>query len=397
MHPFSIYIHIPFCEKRCNYCDFNTYAGVLDRLPRYIDALCQEIAAVAKTGQENMPVHTVYFGGGTPSLAPADSLARILSAVRENYELAPQAEITLEANPGTLSLRYLRELRRTGVNRLSIGMQSASNKELSLLGRIHRFKDVRQSLDWARAAGFDNLNLDLIYGLPYQTLKQWEANLNAALRLQPQHLSLYALTLEPHVPMARQITAGNLPCLDDDLSADMYEMAAQLLEKAGFAQYEISNWSLAKKGTGEPARDLRSQHNLQYWLNLPYLGFGAGAHGFAAGIRTENLSRINAYIERCASAQANEFPRGPALKTAVRIDRRREMQETMMMGLRLNQGVNPAEFQSRFGVDCHQVFGREIDRMIKLELLEENPPDGSIKLTRKGRFLSNVVFRGFVD
>lgn len=194
--------------------------------------------------------------------------------------------------------------------------------------------------------------------------------------------------------MFRQIQKGDLPAQDDDLMADMYELATDELDQAGFEQYEISNW--AKYDTS--GRDFRSRHNLQYWLNLPYLGFGAGAHGCAGGIRTENLCRISAYSERCFSGKAGKFPRGPALKTAIKINKWREMQETMMLGLRLKQGVSAGRFFDRFGVGMHSIFGKEIEELIHLQLLEENL-DGTnvLRLTRHGRFLSNVVFRQFVD
>ncbi|MEM5773752.1 MAG: radical SAM family heme chaperone HemW [Anaerolineaceae bacterium] len=393
MKPFSLYLHIPFCEQRCSYCDFNTYAGVLNRIPRYMHALRQEIHRLAGAHSVAIPVHTVYLGGGTPSLIPADQLDSLLALIGERYLLQSEAEITLEANPGTLTPEYLRRIRRVGFNRLSIGMQSANDRELKMLGRIHRAEDVHQSINWAREAGFENLSLDLIYGLPGQTLTDWQTNLQAALQTQPEHLSLYALTLEPHVPMARRIRSGGLLAQDDDLEADMYELATEMLEKAGFLQYEISNWARADR-----ARDLRSRHNLQYWLNQPYLGFGAGAHGCAHGVRTENVSRILAYIERCLTDQVVEFPCGPAIKTATRINRRREMQETMMLGLRLLQGVTEKRFQARFKAGLKDVFGKEISELLALGLLEEmTAPEAGVRLSHRGRFLSNIVFRQFVD
>ncbi|MCE5207220.1 MAG: radical SAM family heme chaperone HemW [Chloroflexi bacterium] len=392
--PYSIYLHFPFCKRRCNYCDFNTYAGVLNRLPRYIDALCLEIQTVAHSHKEYISVHSVYLGGGTPSLIPADELKKVLACLKANFQFTHDTEVTLEANPGTLSPDYLKEIRRMGINRLSIGMQSGSNQELKILGRIHLVEDVHQSVAWARTAGFDNLSLDLIYGLPGQTLDQWRHNLHAALDLYAEHLSLYALTLESNVPMFRQIQNGELPAQDDDLMADMYELATDELNQAGFEQYEISNWVRIDPS----GRDLRSRHNLQYWLNLPYLGFGAGAHGSAEGVRTENLSRIKAYSERCFLGNTGEFPRGPALKTAVTIDKHREMQETMLLGLRLRQGVSASRFYARFGEEMHSIFGKEIEELIHLQLLEENRGGtDALRLTRHARFLSNVVFRQFVD
>jgi oxygen-independent coproporphyrinogen-3 oxidase len=327
---------------------------------------------------------------------PITELEKVFASLRKHFHFTSGMEITLEANPGTLSREYLDAILAMGINRLSLGMQSSSNQELKMLGRIHRTEDVRQSVLWARQAGFDNLSLDLIYGLPGQTLTTWRENLCAALEFAPEHLSLYALTLEPHVPMARSIHKGLLPAQDDDLMADMYELATDVLDQAGFEQYEISNWARCESS----GRDLRSRHNLQYWLNLPYLGFGAGAHGCAAGIRMENLCRINAYSNRCLSESSfpASFPMGPALKTWERIDKHREMQETMMLGLRLNQGVSGDLFYNRFGMQMNTVFGSQIGKLEKLGLLEHNLIEKDvIKLTRRGRFLSNIVFREFVD
>ncbi len=396
MTPFSIYLHIPFCAKRCNYCDFITYAGISDQIPCYIEALCREIQLVGQTRQGEIPVHTVYLGGGTPSLLPTDALDQLFTCLQDNFHFASNMEITMEANPGTLSLQYLSDIRRFGVNRLSIGMQSGLNEELKLLGRIHCTEDAQQCVAWVRKAGFDNFNLDLIYGLPGQTLTQWQKTLQIALQINPQHLSLYALTLEPHVRLYRQIQQGLLPAPDDDLTADMYDAASDMLEQNGFVQYEISNWARQVA----PDRDTRCRHNLQYWLNLPYLGFGAGAHGCAAGIRTENLSRVWAYNNRCLAAELTpgDFPRGPALKSAVKISRHREMQETMLLGLRLREGVSAVQFHERFGVQLRSVFGKEIKKLEGLQLLEQNPENtDAIRITRRSRFLSNIVFREFVD
>ena len=393
MDLYSLYFHIPFCERRCNYCDFNTYAGVQNRIPQYMNALRQEVTSLSGDQRGEIPVHTIYLGGGTPSLILTDELRNLLILIRDHFNVCEEAEITLEANPGTLSPDYLQQIRQAGFNRLSLGMQSASDRELKILGRIHKATDVFESLAWARSAGFDNVSLDLIYGLPGQSLGDWQINLEAALRAAPEHLSLYALSLEPHVPMAHWIEQGRLPAQDDDLSADMYELVTDTLDAAEFAQYEISNW--ARKEAG---RDLRSRHNLQYWLNQPYLGFGAGAHGYADGFRTENLSRILAYMQRIFSSQQAEFPCGPALKTATRIDRHREMQETMMLGLRLQQGVSAELFEARFGVSFYEVFEKEIAQVTGLDLIEDYPAPGQgVHLTRRGRFLSNVVFRQFVD
>jgi oxygen-independent coproporphyrinogen-3 oxidase len=249
---------------------------------------------------------------------------------------------------------------------------------------------VSQAVSWARAAGFDNLSLDLIYGLPEQTLIRWEKTLAAALALNPDHLSLYALTIEPGTLLYRRSQQGLLPQPDDDLAAEMYELASDVLESSAFHQYEVSNWARS----GEDGLVKACLHNLQYWRNRPYLGFGAGAHGFANGRRTANVNGIRAFVKRCMEGQAGPFPVGPAAAEVILIDRHTEMQETMMVGLRLvEEGVSPVEFAERFGIAVEEVFGGEINRLVGRGLLGG---EDRIRLTKHARLLGNQVFREFV-
>ena len=238
----SIYLHIPFCRQRCAYCDFNTYAGKEGIIPQYVDAVCREVSWISRSLDVSVPVHTIYFGGGTPSLLSPDQIGQILQAIKAGLDVQPGVEISIEANPGTLSGEYLQGLRGMGINRLSIGMQSAHEAELRLLGRIHSFEDVINSVTWARAAGFDNINLDLIYGLPGQPLEDWRRSLELALRLHPEHFSLYALTLEEEVPLARLMRRGLVAEQDADMAAEMYELADGLLENAG----RINPWTYSQ-------------------------------------------------------------------------------------------------------------------------------------------------------
>lgn len=401
MDKYSLYLHVPFCRHRCSYCDFNTFAGQERLIPAYIDAICKEILTVSElaggnpgVSAEKLPVHTVFFGGGTPSLLPVENLSRIIQTIREGYDLLPEAEITLEANPGTVSLAYLQELRAVGFNRLSFGMQSAHPDDLRLLERQHDFFDVVKAVQWARMAGFDNLSLDLIFGLPEQDLPRWQANLDYALNMHPDHLSLYSLTIEHGTPLYKQSGRGLIPIPDGDVSADMYEYAMSRLEEAGFVQYEISNW--ARKG--EDGKLMSCRHNLQYWYNQPYLGLGAGAHGYACGVRTVNVGGIRPYIERCQANPGGPFPAGPATRRTIQIDQQMEMQETMMVGLRLVQeGVSARQFEARFGQPVEKVFGKEIDYLLRLGLVEwydENNPH--LRLTYRGRLFGNQVFMQFV-
>lgn len=390
MQSHSIYLHIPFCRHRCNYCDFNTYAGIENLIPAYVDALIHEIGIWAKGFEMRAPVHTVYFGGGTPSLVPSDDYHRILQALRASFDMDPQAEITLEANPGSLTQTYLNALFHIGFNRLSLGMQSAQPGELAFLERQHSFMDVLEAVKKVRIAGFENISLDLIFGLPEQSLAVWRASLDRALSLAPEHFSLYALTIEAGTPLGAWFKRGLTPEPDPDLAADMYELAAEKLEKTGYRQYEISNWAHGSMA-------LASQHNLQYWRNQPYFGLGAGAHGFVNGFRTSNVLSPGEYIKRWVDYRQNSptSHQSPVTASIERIDREQEMAETMMMGLRLTQeGVSKTRFKDRFGESIEKIYSSEIDELMEAALLEWHR--GCLRLTKTGRLLGNQVFRRFV-
>ena len=390
MQPHSIYIHIPFCKHRCNYCDFNTYAGLDDLIPAYTAALLTEIQIVADGLDARLPVHTVYFGGGTPSLLPSHALMQIMQVLKASFDITSEAEISLEANPGILSYAYLHELHQIGFNRLSLGVQSAHPGELKTLERQHDFMDVVEAVKWARQVGFDNLSLDLIFGLPEQAPEIWLGSLDLTLSLAPEHFSLYALTIEQGTPLGDWFNRGLIPEPDPDVAANMYELASEKLSQAGYLQYEISNW--ARSST-----DLASKHNLQYWRNLPYLGFGAGAHGYIHKMRTANILFPPKYIQRLSEKThpAGVFPQTPATADIDRIDREREMDETMMMGLRLTgEGVSKAQFEARFSDSLEDVFAQEIRQLVADGLLEWHVE--RLRLTTKGRLLGNQVFRRFV-
>ena len=395
MEDHSVYLHIPFCVHRCGYCDFNTYAGLEGLIPAYTRALCREISFSAAQAPQRLPVHTIFFGGGTPSRLPLEELEKILQTLETAFSFQPGLEITLEANPGSLSLEFLKGLRRLGVNRLSLGMQSAVPHELALLERQHGLVDVVQGVSWARQAGFDNLSLDLIFGLPEQTLISWESSLQQALAFQTDHLSLYALTLEHGTPLKHQVDAGFLPEPDPDLAAEMYEMAEERLSGAGFENYEISNW--ARRGSDGELMACR--HNLQYWRSLPYFGFGAGAHGYISGVRTANVLTPAVYIRRLLdNTQARQqvvFPRTPVTAQVQHPQGREAMGEMMMMGLRLTQeGVSSRVFEQRFGVSLMDIYAAPIRRLVDLSLLEWDRD--RLRLTSGGRLLGNQVFLEFI-
>lgn len=393
--PFSLYIHIPFCHHRCAYCDFNTYAGQEELIPAYVEALIREIESLQAGA---LPIHTIFFGGGTPSLLTPHQVGQILEAIGRRFSLLSEAEITLEANPGTLTPEALRGLRAAGINRLSLGMQSANPQELRLLEREHSFTDVIHAVSWARRAGFINLNLDLIYGLPQQSIDLWQRSLEWALRLHPEHLSLYALTIEHGTPFGHWVGRGLLPAPDGDRAAEMLEWAAERLTQAGYGQYEISNWALDLP----PAApfDLpryACRHNVQYWRCLPYLGLGAGAHGYAKGYRYSNVLRIRTYIERMQDGRSPPFPFSPALVQARRQKFEEEMGEFMMLGLRLTrQGVSLEEFRQRFAKEAQDVYGKQIQQLRAAGLLEVLENEKRLRLTPRGRLLGNRVFREFL-
>jgi oxygen-independent coproporphyrinogen-3 oxidase len=398
----SLYIHIPFCIHRCGYCDFNTYAGLQGLIPAYSRAVSNELMYLSQSLTEPLTIHTIYFGGGTPSLIPSLEFGEILQSVRKYFNLVHAPEITIEANPGTVSVEYLTEVRTLGVNRISLGMQSAHQTELSLMDRQHTFEEVVKAVEWSRETGINSVNLDLIYGLPAQSLQAWMSSLENALSLHPDHLSLYALTLEHGTPMQNKVQSGVLAAPDPDLAADMYEAASDRLADVGFVQYEISNWARTKNTDQTHA----CNHNLQYWRNLSYMGVGAGAHGFINHYRTVNIATPQAYINRLNNRTTSrnnmnkelKFPRNPATDQINPIDTNTEIGETMMMGLRLVQeGVSAHEFLQRFGISLLDRYTHQIGKLVSLGLLEwTREPATRLRLTSKGRLLGNLVFREFI-
>lgn len=384
VEPLSLYLHIPFCRVKCAYCDFNTYTGFVDRYGQYVTALVREIELLGSKRGRPL-VRTVFIGGGTPTVLSIADMARILDACRRFFRLPRTAEITSEANPGTVDEAYLRELLALGINRLSFGAQSFNPAELGLLGRLHSAGAIAQTVRAARAAGATNLNLDLIYGLPQQTLAGWRRTLNRAIELAPDHVSLYALTLERGTPLRASVVRGELPQPDPDLAADMYELAAERLAAGGFQQYEISNWC-------RPGFECR--HNLVYWRNQTYLGFGPGAHSSEGGRRWWNVRPVPLYMQRIAEAtQAGEM--SPATEGFEKIGLKLAMAETMMLGLRLTgEGVNLAGFAGRFGSGVADVYGQELKQLIEQGLLEVT--EDCVRLTPPARLLANQVFIRFL-
>jgi len=382
----SIYLHIPFCRTMCSYCAFNTYTGMEDVIPAFVDALEKEIRFLANS-KPDLPVGTIFFGGGTPGLITILQYKQLFAALSDTFDILPDAEISLESNPNDLTLDYVQGLRDVGFNRVSMGMQTSNPHELRLFNRDHTHEQVIEAVHNLKSAGFDNISMDLIFGSPHQTLETWRSTLQEAIRFDIQNVSAYNLILEGNTPLKDDIDAGKLPEPDDDLAADMYDLMTEMLADSGFEQYEISNWS--KPG-------FESRHNIQYWYNAPYLGLGPGAHGFADGVRYIVLRSPQKYTDAMnANSEKLVFPRTPAVSKAIEVSKEDDMQETILMGLRLTkEGLSREKFKARFGVDIVKLKKDAIEKHVEYGLLEVL--DDRIRLTESGRFLSNAVIRDLI-
>lgn len=374
----GLYIHIPFCQARCTYCDFNTITGMgEDDYRRYVSALIKEWDQQIEIPAGNLV--SIFLGGGTPSLLEPALVASILEAVAKRLPLSGQSiEITMEANPGTVNVKRLRQYRMAGVNRLSLGVQAWQNHHLQQLNRIHTAQDARIAMESAREAGFENVNCDLIYGLPQQSLVEWQESLEAVLALKPDHLSLYQLQIEEGTPLATQLKRGLLSLPATDLTADMADIGRMTLLRAGFVPYEISNYCLPGK---------HSRHNRLYWTMNPYLALGAGAHGYWHGRRWWNIRGIRRYMEAIEA--------GENVKAGEEwLDRQEEMREYVWLGLREEGGFSRTRFHHKFGVNPEGLLGSVFRRLHNQGLIERDKD--RIRLTSRGRDMANYVFREFV-
>lgn len=374
----ALYLHIPFCHTRCYYCDFNTYAGILPLREPYVRALLTEIELAGKMAQRTDGAprrsRTIFFGGGTPSLLSVSQIARLLNACRNAFAVDAEAEITLEANPGTLTQEQLAGLRAAGINRLSMGAQSFDAGLLKELGRIHSPAEITQAVEYARAAGFTSINLDFMFGLPGQTMQHWRETLDRALDLHPEHFSLYSLIIEEGTPFYTWTHEGRITPGDEDLCADMYEYADECLQKAGYMNYEISNWAL-------PGH--HSRHNLTYWQNLPYIGMGAGAYSSFGGRRFSNERDPQEYTRILKTHRIPEVE-------SETIERTQAMAETAFLALRTSVGLHLPTFEQRFAEPFAQFVGDRLHMVEEAGLLEYD--DGWLRLSKRGRLLGNEVF-----
>ena len=373
--PLELYVHIPFCIRKCAYCDFVSGPGTKAMQKEYEEALLAEIDAAEEAAERE--VITVFFGGGTPSAVEAGMLARVMEKLRSKYVFSEDAEITLEANPGTLDVEKLKCYRKSGFNRISIGCQSVHDEELKRLGRIHTFAEFQESFALARDAGFANINVDLMSGLPEQSEKKWEESLRTIAELSPEHISAYSLIVEPGTPFAEQ----KLDLPDEDTEREMYARTAEILAEYGFFQYEISNY--ARPGYA-------CRHNIGYWTGVEYLGLGLGASSLVGGKRFQVTADLNRYLvftkeELAAGAQYEEIHE---------VSRQERMEEFMFLGLRMMEGVNKTKFETLFNKKIENVYGNVLEKLTQEKLLKTE--NDNIKLTERGIDVSNVVLSEFL-
>lgn len=373
----GLYIHIPFCATKCKYCDFTSFSRCSEEIQtKYVEALEKE--AVFRKKNLDIFLKSIFIGGGTPTCLSGGLLERLLLCVKQNFKLQDQIEISVEANPGTINKEKLQVLRGNGVNRISLGVQAFDQKLLTNLGRIHTPQEAREGFYLAREVGFANINLDLMYGLPGQTLAQWENSLQNVLDLNPEHISLYQLKIEEGTPLARQLIRGEIQELSDEVALQMYQLAKKNLTKAGYEHYEISNY--ARPG-------YRCIHNQMYWLTKPYLGLGVGAHSYLSAQRIANTDDLTDYIESWQNGIKPPFVE-EFLSLPI------TMSEFMFMGLRLLDGIDLEEFKLRFSQDPQVVFKDAIDKCLNLGLVEF--AGQKLKLTAQGVTLGNLVFQEFL-
>lgn len=372
----EIYIHIPFCVKKCAYCDFLSGPQDRDTIENYVDKLVKEIGV-----QKPATVSSIFLGGGTPSVLDANQVTRIFDALRENFDIAEDAEITIEANPGTVTVEKLEAYKQCGINRISFGLQSTNNEELKLLGRIHTYEEFLESYQLARVCGFENINVDLISAIPKQTVASWEETLKKVIALEPEHISAYSLIVEEGTPFAKVYGEGcpgehDLPCEEEERA--IYYRTEELLEKAGYHRYEISNY--AKKGK-------ECRHNLGYWERKEYRGIGLGAASLINNVRYKNTDDLLYYMEHSSDLSAIQ-------ENVEKLSLQEQMEEFMFLGLRKMEGVSVTEFKNTFGKTMEECYGEQIQKLKEQGLLEQR--NARIMLTKQGIDVSNYVFGEFL-
>ncbi|MTI81491.1 MAG: oxygen-independent coproporphyrinogen III oxidase [Firmicutes bacterium] len=371
----GLYIHVPFCLRKCRYCDFVSYAYNRNDAELYLNALNREMEYYA---QRRLDFNTVFIGGGTPSILETDHLERLLYSARQHFQWTEDAEVTMEANPGTLTEEKLYVMRRMGVNRLSLGVQACQQSLLNTLGRLHDYQQVIQAVQIARVVGFNNINIDLIFGIPGQTLHQWQKTLATVMNLQPEHLSCYSLQLEEGTPLAEAVAKGKINACPEELELQMYNDVIDFLIKKDYQHYEISNFS--KPG-------FNCEHNITYWKNNQYLGVGPAAHSHMQMQRWSNTTELRQYANNLMD---NDLP----VVERHHLTRQDAMSETVFMGLRLIKGLDLDQFYRRFGQGVYDIWPQQINKLTDQDLIEMS--EGYLRLTYKGLRLANQVFVEFV-
>ena len=376
MNRFGIYIHIPFCKKKCNYCDFISFSYMEEKIEKYFECLNKEILNT----NLNKIITTIYIGGGTPSFVDSKYIVEILNNIKKSFKVDKNAEITIEINPGTITKQKLIDYRNCGINRISLGLQTTNDRLLKLIGRIHNYNEFINCYELVKEVGFKNINIDLMLGLPTQTNQELIDSVNKVINLKPNHISLYSLILEEKTPIKEMIDNGQLEKIDEDLERKMYWTTKKILEKNGYIHYEISNFS--KKGC-------ESKHNLDCWDQEEYIGFGISAHSYINGKRFSNTEKIDDYIE---NIENKNFDKNIIINEIQEDESK--MKEYMMLGLRKIEGVSISEFESKFRINPLLYFRFEIDKLSKQEILEVDLD--KIRLTKKGLDFANLVFEEFI-
>lgn len=370
--PLELYVHIPFCVRKCQYCDFLSGPSDEETKDRYIEALLKEIRAAEHT--EDYEIVSVFIGGGTPSALKAEAIASIMRTLQEKFFFCEDAEVTIEANPGTVDPEKLTIYRNVGINRLSLGLQSTDAEELKLLGRIHSYEEFLKSYEWAREAGFSNINIDLMFAIPGQTGEAWWQHLYQVAELNPEHISAYSLIIEEGTPFAEQ----NLDLPDEDTEYQMYEDTAEILERYGYRQYEISNY--AKQG-------YMCRHNAGYWQRLEYLGFGLGASSLYGGMRFSNTHQMQEYLKESRNPDQIR-------KDVTVLSRNEQIEEFMFLGLRMTEGISEKKFEENFNVRLMDIYGDILQKYEETGFMEHI--ETKWRLTRKGIHVSNHILADFL-
>ena len=373
----GLYIHIPFCVTKCKYCDFNSFKIDLNEKIKYLNYLGEEMK-LYKEEIKNREIDSVFVGGGTPSILNENEINILFEKIKENFNIKSNAEITMECNPGTLTLNKLKVMKKSGVNRLSIGLQAVQNHHLKYIGRIHTFEEFEKNYHDAKQMGFDNINIDLMYALPNQSREDWMESLEKVVKLNPTHISAYSLILEENTELFKMYERDEFNLLDENTDIEMYEYTINYLKSHGYNQYEISNY----------AKDnFECKHNVLYWKCEEYVGIGASASGYLNGIRYNNICELDNYEKMILEGEK-------PIEWEEKLSIKDEIEESIFLGLRMNEGIQISDFKEKYNFDFEKEYKNEIEKLSKMELIEID--NNLMKLTQKGREISNSVFVEFI-